>query len=563
MTGEHDMGNNMELDYEMFCYQCEQTANGKGCTKLGVCGKTPEIAALQDLLIFQIKGISFYGKPLIEQGAHMDKSVVSFIENVLFTTLTNVNFDAAAHVELLKRSQQIKDELRGMAGDLPDVPAHAAYHLPETKSEMLHDAPLAGIMYDKSLDPDVRSLRQTILYGLKGISAYGHQARELGYYSDEVDDFYILALEALTDDKLTAEELIRMMMRTGEMAIEVMKKLDEANTTIYQNPTPHSVNVHIKKGPFIIVSGHDLKDLEMLLKQTEGTGINIYTHGEMLPCHGYPGLKKYPHLVGNFGGAWQDQQKQFDNLPGCILMTTNCLMRPRDSYKDRIYSTNVVGWDGVKHIGKNENGEKDFGPIIKQALELGGFPEDEEAHDILVGFGHHAALSYAEQIVAAVKDRQLRHFFLIGGCDGARPGRNYYTEFAKMVPKDCMILTLACGKYRFNKLEFGEVAGLPRLLDVGQCNDVYSAIRIATALADAFETDVNGLPLSLIVSWYEQKAVADLLALLSLGIRNIYLGPTLPAFLSPNVLQYLTDTFHLRLISNAEDDIKTCLRQAV
>lgn len=563
MTGEHDMGNNMELDYEMFCYQCEQTANGKGCTKLGVCGKTPEIAALQDLLIFQIKGISFYGKPLIEQGAHMDKSVVSFIENVLFTTLTNVNFDAAAHVELLKRSQQIKDELRGMTGDLPDVPAHAAYHLPETKSEMLHDAPLAGIMYDKSLDPDVRSLRQTILYGLKGISAYGHQARELGYYSDEVDDFYILALEALTDDKLSAEELIRMMMRTGEMAIEVMKKLDEANTTIYQNPTPHSVNVHIKKGPFIIVSGHDLKDLEMLLKQTEGTGINIYTHGEMLPCHGYPGLKKYPHLVGNFGGAWQDQQKQFDNLPGCILMTTNCLMRPRDSYKDRIYSTNVVGWDGVKHIGKNENGEKDFGPIIKQALELGGFPEDEEAHDILVGFGHHAALSYAEQIVAAVKNKQLRHFFLIGGCDGARPGRNYYTEFAKMVPKDCIILTLACGKYRFNKLEFGEVAGLPRLLDVGQCNDVYSAIRIATALADAFETDVNGLPLSLIVSWYEQKAVADLLALLSLGIRNIYLGPTLPAFLSPNVLQYLTDTFHLRLISNAEDDIKTCLRQAV
>lgn len=557
------MGNNMELDYEMFCYQCEQTANGKGCTKLGVCGKTPEIAALQDLLIFQIKGISFYGKPLIKQGAHMDKSVVSFIENVLFTTLTNVNFDAASHVELLKRSQQIKDELRGMTGDLPDVPAHAAYHLPETKSEMLHDAPLAGIMYDKSLDPDVRSLRQTILYGLKGISAYGHQARELGYYSDEVDDFYILALEALTDDRLTAEELIRMMMRTGEMAIEVMKKLDEANTTIYQNPTPHSVNVHIKKGPFIIVSGHDLKDLEMLLKQTEGTGINIYTHGEMLPCHGYPGLKKYPHLVGNFGGAWQDQQKQFDNLPGCILMTTNCLMRPRDSYKDRIYSTNVVGWDGVKHIGKNENGEKDFGPIIKQALELGGFPEDEEAHDILVGFGHHAALSYAEQIVAAVKDKQLRHFFLIGGCDGARPGRNYYTEFAKMVPKDCMILTLACGKYRFNKLEFGEVAGLPRLLDVGQCNDVYSAIRIATALADAFETDVNGLPLSLIVSWYEQKAVADLLALLSLGIRNIYLGPTLPAFLSPNVLQYLTDTFHLRLISNAEDDIKTCLRQAV
>ena len=347
------------------------------------------------------------------------------------------------------------------------------------------------------------------------------------------------------------------------MAIEVMKKLDEANTTIYQNPAPQKVNVHLKKGPFIIVSGHDLKDLEMLLKQTEGTGIHIYTHGEMLPCHGYPGLNKYPHLAGNFGGAWQDQQKQFDNLPGCILMTTNCLMRPRDSYKDRIYSTIVVGWDGVKHIGKNENGEKDFSAIIEQALELGGYPEDQDVQEILVGFGHHATLGYADAIVDAVKSGKLRHFFLIGGCDGARPGRNYYTEFAEMVPQDCLIMTLACGKYRFNKLDFGEVAGLPRLLDIGQCNDVYSAIRIATALADAFGTDVNGLPLSLIISWYEQKAVADLLALLSLGIHDIYLGPTLPAFLSPNVLQYLTDTFHLKSISNARDDIRTCLGQAV
>lgn len=299
----------------------------------------------------------------------------------------------------------------------------------------------------------------------------------------------------------------------------------------------------------------------MLLKQTKGKGINIYTHGEMLPCHGYEGLKKYPHLVGNFGGAWQDQQKQFDNLPGCILMTTNCLMRPRESYKDRIYSTNVVGWEGVKYIGKKENGEKDFSEIIAQALELGGYPEDEEAHEILVGFGHHATLGYADKIVEAVKSGKLRHFFLIGGCDGARPGRNYYTEFAKKVPQDCIILTLACGKYRFNKLEFGEVASLPRLLDVGQCNDAYSAIRIATALADAFGTDVNGLPLSMILSWYEQKAVAVLLALLSLGVKGIYLGPTLPAFLSPNVLQYLVDTFDLRAVSNPEDDIKTCLKQ--
>ena len=569
------MGNNMDLDYEMFCYQCEQTANGKGCTRLGVCGKTPEIANLQDLLIYQVKGISCYGKVLSELGYPIEKAVIAFIESVLFTTLTNVNFDAEVHVQLLQESQKIKDSLREKvsasegSSNLHDSDycschtAQAQYRLPSTKSEMLHDAPIAGIMYDKSLDPDIRSLRQTILYGLKGISAYGHQARELGYCSDQVDSFYITALESLTDDRLTVEELIRMTMRTGEAAIEVMKVLDEANTSVYGNPSPHTVNVHIRKGPFIIVSGHDLKDLEMLLQQTEGTGINIYTHGEMLPSHGYEGLKKYPHLVGNFGGAWQDQQKQFDGIPGCILMTTNCLMRPRESYKDRIYSTNVVGWEGVKYIPKKPDGTKDFSEIIRHSLELGGFTQDVEPHDILVGFGHHATLSYADKIVQAVESGKLRHFFLIGGCDGARPGRNYYTDFAQLVPKDCMILTLACGKYRFNKMDFGEVAGLPRLLDIGQCNDVYSAIRIATALADAFNTDVNGLPLSLIISWYEQKAVADLLALLSLGIRNIYLGPELPAFLSPNVLQYLVDTFHLRKITNPEDDIKTCLKQNV
>ena len=569
------MGNNMDLDYEMFCYQCEQTANGKGCTRLGVCGKTPEIANLQDLLIYQVKGISCYGKVLSELGHPIEKAVIAFIESVLFTTLTNVNFDAEVHVQLLQESQKIKDSLREKvsasegSSNLHDSDycschtAQAQYRLPSTKSEMLHDAPIAGIMYDKSLDPDIRSLRQTILYGLKGISAYGHQARELGYCSDQVDSFYITALESLTDDRLTVEELIRMTMRTGEAAIEVMKVLDEANTSVYGNPSPHTVNVHIRKGPFIIVSGHDLKDLEMLLRQTEGTGINIYTHGEMLPSHGYEGLKKYPHLVGNFGGAWQDQQKQFDGIPGCILMTTYCLMRPRESYKDRIYSTNVVGWEGVKYIPKKPDGTKDFSEIIRHALELGGFTQDVEPHEIIVGFGHHATLSYADKIVQAVESGKLRHFFLIGGCDGARPGRNYYTDFAQLVPKNCMILTLACGKYRFNKMDFGEVAGLPRLLDIGQCNDVYSAIRIATTLADAFNTDVNGLPLSLIISWYEQKAVADLLALLSLGIRNIYLGPELPAFLSPNVLQYLVDTFHLRKITNPEDDIKTCLKQNV
>ena len=563
INGGNIVENNMAIEYPMFCYQCEQTAGGKGCTKMGVCGKTPEVAALQDLLIYQIKGISCYAKELVEKGENVDKDIVSFIEDTLFTTLTNVNFDADVHVEMLKKSQKIKEALRSKVGSIKNNTDHATYNLSETKAEMLKDAKKAGIMYDQNLDPDIRSLRQTIIYGLKGISAYGHQARALGYYDDQVDNFYVRALEATTDDNLDVEELIRWTMRTGDMSVAVMKKLDEANTTVYKNPSPQKVNVHVKKGPFIIVSGHDLKDLDMLLKQTEGKGINIYTHGEMIPSHGYPELKKYPHLVGNFGGAWQDQQKEFDDIPGCILMTTNCLMRPRETYKDRIFTTSVVGWDGVKYIGKKEDGTKDFSEIIDKALELGGYKEDQEPHEILVGFGHHATLSHAETIVNAVKEGKIRHFFLIGGCDGARPGRNYYTEFAKKVPKDCVILTLACGKYRFNKLEFGEVAGLPRLLDVGQCNDAYSAVRIATALADAFDTDVNGLPLSLIISWYEQKAVADLLALLSLGIKGIYLGPTFPAFLSPNVLQYLVDTFDLRLISTPDDDLKSCLEQGI
>ena len=571
------MQNNMELGYEMFCYQCEQTANGKGCTKQGVCGKTPEVSNLQDLLIFQLKGISCYGDILLKKGMRPEKRVVSFVENCLFTTLTNVNFDPEVHVKLLQEAQKIKDELRQQTGGTGTENIYMAYRLPETKSEMLRTSQIAGIMYDQNLDEDIRSLRQLVIYGLKGISAYGHQARELGYYSDTVDDFYIQGLAAVTDDQLTVEELIQLAMKTGTMALEIMQKLDEANTTVYGNPSPHAVPMTLKAGPFIIVSGHDFHDLEMLLAQSQGTGVNIYTHGEMLPGHGYEGLKKYPHLVGNFGGAWQEQQKQFDNIPGCILMTTNCLMKPRDSYKDRIYSTNVVGWDGVKYIPRKENGEKNFSEIIQQALALGGYdtdrdvrptepsdcPEYQQVDELLTGFAHEATLSHAGEIVQAVKDGQIRHFFLIGGCDGARPGRNYFTKFAQLVPEDCVILTLACGKYRFNKLDFGTVAGLPRLLDVGQCNDAYSAVRIATALADAFDTDVNSLPLSMILSWYEQKAVAVLLALLSLGIKNIYLGPILPAFLSPNVVQYLVDTFQLHLISNAEDDIKTCLKQEI
>ncbi|OCA98022.1 hydroxylamine reductase [Clostridium beijerinckii] len=544
---------------KMFCYQCEQTAGGKGCTKIGVCGKTPEIAAMQDLLIYQLKGISVYAKELLNRSEKVDTSVASFVEDSLFMTLTNVNFDPKSHLIQLKKSQEIKESLRAKVKSENITSPEALYNLSDSKESILEDAEKAGIMYDESLDPDIRSLRETIKYGLKGIAAYSHQARFIKYTSDEVNDFYFKALAALTNDSLNLEDLIKLAIETGTMSVKIMEVLDTANNTTYSSPSPTKVNVNIKKGPFIVVSGHDLRDLEMLLEQTEGKGINIYTHGEMLPSHGYPELNKYPHLVGNFGSAWQNQQKEFDNIPGCILMTTNCLMRPKDSYIDRIFSTSVVGFDGIKHIEKDENGYKDFSEIINKALELGGFTEDEEVKEILVGFGHKATLSHAETIINAVKDGKVKHFFLIGGCDGAKPGRNYYTEFAEKIPKDCIILTLACGKYRFNKLQFGEVAGLPRLLDVGQCNDAYSAVRIALALADAFNCTVNDLPLSIVLSWYEQKAVCDLLALLSLGVKGMYIGPSLPAFLTPNVLNFLVDNFDLKPISTPDEDLKQIL----
>lgn len=542
----------------MFCYQCEQTAGGKGCTKVGVCGKTAEIANLQDLLIYQLKGIACYGKNILNQGKKVDESVSKFIEDCLFTTLTNVNFDSAVHIELLKESQKIKENLRKQANC--EIHRDAAlYNLSNDKESMLKDSVKAGIMYDDKLNEDIRSLRSTILYGLKGISAYGHQARYIKYRSESVDEFYITSLEALTDDSLTLQDLIGLSMKAGTASVEIMKVLDEANTTTYKNPSPQQVNVNRRKGPFIVISGHDLRDLEQLLQQTEGKGVNIYTHGEMLPAHGYPSLKKYSHLVGNFGTAWQNQQKEFDGIPGCILMTTNCLMKPKDSYKDRIFTTNVVGWEGLKYVPVKEDGTKDFSEIINKALELGGFTEDEEVKEITVGFGHNAVLSHANEIIEAVKGGKLRHIYVMGGCDGIKPARKYYTEFAQNVPKDCIILTLACGKYRFNKLDFGTLEGLPRLLDVGQCNDVYSAVKIALSLADAFNTDVNSLPLSIILSWYEQKAVADLLALLSLGVKGIHIGPSLPAFISSNVLQYLVDNFDIKPISTPEKDLEETL----
>ncbi|MGL5416372.1 MAG: hydroxylamine reductase [Clostridium sp.] len=553
------------MDTPMFCYQCEQTVGGKGCTRVGVCGKSPEVAGLQDLLIYQLEGISCLAKQILDNGGKVDVKFSKFIEDCLFTTLTNVNFDADVHVELLKESQSLKDELKSLEGNIEKVAdrEQVTYELSNEKSRMLEDAKMARLDRDSGEDPDVKSVKHTILYGLKGISAYGHQARFLKYNSEEVDEFYFKGLAAITDKSMDLNAIIELMKKTGEIALEIMKVLDDANTTIYKHPTPTKVNVNTKKGPFVIISGHDLKDLEILLKQAKEKGVNVYTHGEMLPAHGYPELKKYDNLIGNFGSAWQNQQKEFDNIPGAILMTTNCIMKPRDSYKDRIYTTNVVGWDGVKHVGKLPNGEKDFSEMLDRAIELGGFTEDEEVKEIIVGFGHDATLKNAGAIVEGVKNGDIKHFFVIGGCDGAKPGRNYYTEFAQKVPKDCIILTLACGKYRFNKLEFGDIGGIPRLLDVGQCNDVYSATRIALALSDAFQTDVNSLPLSIVLSWYEQKAVADLLALLSLGIKGMLLGPSLPAFITPNVLQFLVDNFNIRPIETAEEDLKRLLQARI
>jgi hydroxylamine reductase len=546
------------MDNAMFCYQCEQTIGGKGCTKAGNCGKDAEVAALQDLLIYQLKGIGYYGTILLKKGEKIDDEVHKFMMDASFSTLTNVNFDPARFVDYLKKAQKIKESFVKRLGDVKNAPEACTYVLPDSKDQMLKDAVKAGIMYDQDLDADIRSLRQMLIFGLKGMAAYGHHAHVLGYEDETVNHYFYKAFNAVVDDSLKVEDLIGIVMEFGQVNLKCMELLDKANTGSFGNPEPTEVLITKKKGAFIIVSGHDLKDLKELLEQSEGKGINIYTHGEMLPAHAYPELKKYKHLVGNFGGAWQDQQKEFDGVPGCILMTTNCLQKPRDSYRDRIYTTSIVGWPELKHL-KEVDGKKDFKSIIEHALTLGGFSEDEEPKKILVGFGHHATLSHADKIIAGVKEGKIRHFFLIGGCDGARPGRNYFTEFAEKTPKDSIILTLACGKYRFNKKDFGMIGDLPRLLDVGQCNDAYSAIKIALALAEAFECGVNDLPLSMILSWYEQKAVCILITLLSLGIQNIYLGPSLPAFISPNVLQVLIDKFNIKPISTPEEDLKVIL----
>ncbi|MFH1868964.1 MAG: hydroxylamine reductase [Candidatus Omnitrophota bacterium] len=556
----------------MFCRQCEQTGGGKGCTVKGVCGKTDEAAGLQDLIIYGLKGIAFYGNMAEELGLK-DKDTDSFVIKALFTTVTNVNFDNKRLREIVLETYKEKQKLKKLFLDAykkrngkefdEDIPEIATWKPADTLEGLFDEAANRGIMADPGLNEDVRSLHELILYGLKGMAAYADHAAILGKEDEGVNSFFYKGLSSLVDSSLTADDLVAIIMELGKVNLRCMEMLDEAHREHFGNPTITKVSIGVKKGPAILVSGHDLYDLKQLLEQTEGKGINIYTHGEMLPAHSYPELKKYNHLIANYGGAWQEQAKEFDAFPGAILMTTNCIQKPRDSYRERIFTTGLVAWSGVDHIDADENGNKDFSKVIEKALSSGGFKEDKPDKDILVGFGHNTVLSVADKVIDAVKVGAVKHFFLVGGCDGAKPGRNYYTELAQKIPKDCIILTLACGKYRFNKLDFGTIGELPRLLDCGQCNDAYSAIKIASALAEAFNCSVNELPLSLILSWYEQKAVCILLTLLSLGIKGIRIGPSLPAFISPNVLKILVEKFDIKPVTTPDEDIKDILGVAV
>jgi hydroxylamine reductase len=547
----------------MYCYQCEQTAKGTGCTNFGVCGKDPDTAVLQDLLVCAAQGVSMYAHRAAQLGA-ADRKIDRAVLDYLFATVTNVDFDPIRLQQHLLDAAKMRDKAKAMyesacakAGKQPQPLAGPAAWQPAADLDGLirQGEELSIAKRQVRLGNDITGLQELVLYGLKGAAAYADHAHILGQEDPKVYATFHDALDFLTHDNPTTDELLGWALKTGELNLRVMELLDAANTGTYGHPEPTQVRVTPIRGKCIAVSGHDLKDLEVLLKQTEGKGINVYTHGEMLPCLAYPRLKKYKHLVGNYGGAWQDQRKEFDEFPGAILMTTNCIQKPKDSYTGRIFTSGLVAWPGVRHIDP----DRDFTPVIEAALAAPGFAEDAPEQKIFVGFGHNAVLGVADKVITAVKNKQIRHFFLVGGCDGAKPGRNYYTEFAQQVPKDCVIMTLACGKFRFNKLDFGAIDGVPRLLDIGQCNDAYSAVKIAVALADAFKCDVNQLPLSMILSWFEQKAVAILLTLLHLGIKNIRLGPTLPAFVTPAVLSVLVDKFGIAPITTPEADLATIL----
>ncbi|NMC70349.1 MAG: hydroxylamine reductase, partial [Myxococcales bacterium] len=548
----------------MFCWQCEQTAKGTGCVSSGVCGKDARASALQDLLVEITKGVGMYAHRARQVGGPeaRDPEVDVGVIEALFTTVTNVNFDADRLAGVIRRTAELRDRARALyetacakAGRAPEPPGGPAALVPAGDLDGLvrqgEAAAIPGRI--ETAGQDVVGLQELALYGLKGAAAYVDHAQILGREDPALYGFFHEALDALTRPAAVAD-LLALALRVGEANLKAMELLDAANTGAYGHPTPAKVRITPRRGKAILVSGHDLRDLAVLLEQTAGTGINVYTHGEMLPAHGYPELRKHAHLAGNYGGAWQDQRREFEEFPGAILMTTNCIQRPKESYRGRIFTSGLVAWPGVAHVA-----HRDFAPVLRAAQAAPGFAEDGPERTITVGFGHQAVLGVAGTVVEAVRAGKIRHFFLVGGCDGAETGRNYYTRFAEAVPRDCVILTLACGKYRFNKLDFGEIAGLPRLLDVGQCNDAYSAIRIAGALAEAFGTDVNGLPLSLVLSWYEQKAVAILLTLLHLGIRNIRLGPKLPAFVTPAALAVLAEKFHVMPITTPEQDLAAIL----
>ncbi|MGD9223948.1 MAG: hydroxylamine reductase [Desulfobacteraceae bacterium] len=537
----------------MFCYQCEQTAKGQGCTKIGVCGKQPDTAILQDLLIYTVKGLSQVAVTAAKAGISHSQ-INRYTCEAIFSTLTNVDFDPDRFVALIRQGIVYRDQLKSKI-DTAHIPEGPATFMPEDdKGGMVSQGGSVGVMADENLDADIRSLRELLIYGVKGLAAYTDHARILGQEDDSVYAFIHEAMAATLDDSLAVNELVGLALKCGEVNLRAMELLDAGNTGTYGHPVPTQVPLGAKAGKAILVSGHDLKDLELILEQTDGKGIHIYTHGEMLPTHGYPELKKYAHFYGHYGTAWQNQGKEFDAFPGAIIMTTNCIQKPKESYRDNLYTTGLVGWPGVQHIA-----DKDFTPAIDKALSMPGFAADEPGKSVMVGFGRNAVMGVAGQVIDAVKAKAIRHFFLVGGCDGAKAGRNYYTEFVEQVPDDCVVLTLACGKFRFFDKELGDIGGIPRLLDVGQCNDAYSAIKIAVALADAFECGVNDLPLSMILSWYEQKACVILLTLLHLGIKDIRLGPSLPAFISPNVLNVLVENFNIVPIGTAQDDLKAIL----
>ncbi len=541
----------------MFCFQCEQTAKGEGCTKIGVCGKKPEVAALQDLLIYTVKGLSQVALAAMKAGVR-EPAVDRFTCEAIFSTLTNVDFDPDRFVTLIHQGVTLRDQLKekvAAAGGETAFAAGPASFKPEAGREALvTQGETVGVKSDPDANPDILSLQQLLIYGVKGVAAYADHAAILGQSDEAVYDFIYEALAATLDPGLGADELVGLAMKCGQINLRAMELLDAGNTGTYGHPVPTPVPLGAKKGKALLVSGHDLRDLEMILQQTEGKGIHVYTHGEMLPCHGYPGLKKYSHLYGHYGTAWQNQAKEFAQFPGAIIMTTNCIQKPQEIYADNIFTTGLVGWPGLHHIA-----DKDFTPAIERALALPGFPEDVAGKTVMTGFARNAIMEVAGTVIEAVKNKAIRHFFLVGGCDGAKPGRNYYTELVEKVPKDCVVLTLACGKFRFFDKDLGDIGGIPRLLDVGQCNDAYSAVQIALALAGAFNCGVNDLPLSLILSWYEQKACAILLTLLYLGVKDIRLGPSLPAFISPNVLKVLVEKFNIMPITTPEEDLKAVL----